>query len=175
MKKGEHCQCKSRKACRSKRCGCYKSGEACDERCGCIKCNNPLNSVDTENMTSCAIQNIEKYKALTAKDLANLHDLPCGHEKATLEQLLSKIECQTCGEKYWYSFCWATVVQDSCSWHCKICGQCQDWRVWHCENCHRCTYGLSLPCEHCGYDIDESDGKFLDSLKELEARWKKLT
>ena len=58
--------------------------------------------------------------------------------------------CQGCGEVYWYSFCWQDVVQDDCTWHCEICGQCRDWREWHCERCNKCTYGVSLPCQHCG-------------------------
>jgi hypothetical protein len=175
MDKGEQCKCKT--GCRNKRCACLKGGEPCDENCGCTKCDNPFNGVDTKNMTSCAIQNIEKYKALTAKDLAEVHELPCEHEKVTLEQLLGEYECRKCGETFWYSFCWTNVVQDSHTWHCKICGQCQDWLVWHCENCNRCTYGLSFPCERCGDESDEADqshDQFLDSLKELETRWKKL-
>ena len=172
MCKNEHCKCKS--GCCNKRCHCFKGGEPCDENCGCMKCENPLNGVDTENITNCAIQNIEKYKALTARDLAQVHKLPCEHEMAPLEKLLSEYECQKCGEMYWYSFCWEIVVQDNCTWHCKVCGQCQDWRVWHCENCNRCTYGITLPCEYCGDEVDQSHDKFLDSLKEIEAKWKKL-
>jgi hypothetical protein len=172
MDKGEHCKCKS--GCGNKRCACFKGGEPCDENCGCMKCENPLNGVDTENLTDCAIQNIEKYKALTARDLAQVHKLPCEHEKATLEKLLGGYECRQCGETYWYSFCWKIVVQDNCTWHCKVCRQCRDWRVWHCDNCDRCTYGITLPCEHCGDEEDQSHDKFLASLKDIEARWKKL-
>ena len=174
MAKSEHCQCKSREACRNKRCACVKNGEPCDENCGCTKCYNPLNGVNTENMNDCAIQNIEKYKALTAKDIAGLHELPCKHQTVTLEQLLNKFDCQKCGETYWYSFCWADIVQESCTWHCKVCGQCQDWSVWHCENCNKCTYGASLPCEHCGYEANESDHELKDFLQSIEDRWKNL-
>ena len=175
MSRREHCRCKSREACRNKRCVCLKNGEACVENCGCVSCGNPLNGVDTENLTDCTIQNIEQCKALTASDLAQVYQLPCEHEMVTLKKLLGSYECQKCGETYWYSFCWKSVVQNSHTWHCKVCGQCQDWRVWHCENCNRCTYGTSLPCEYCGDDLeDEPHDKFLDSLKELESRWKKL-
>lgn len=177
MSKRENCKCKSLEACSNKRCACLKNGEACDENCGCVKCSNPLNGVDIENLTACAIQNIKQYKALTVSDLAQMHPLPCEHEEVPLEQLLDMYECRKCGETFWYSFCWKSVVQDSHTWHCKVCGQCQDWRVWHCENCNRCTYGTSLPCEYCGDDVeveDESYEKFLDTLKDLEARWKKI-
>jgi len=155
MSKSENCNCKS--GCHSKRCVCFKNGEPCHENCGCAKCRNPLNGVNTENLSVCAIQNIETYKALSAGDLAKIYELPCDHEKASLEELLKDYDCQKCGETYWYSFCWDEVAQDNCTWHCKVCGQCQDWRVWHCENCNKCTYGITLPCEHCGDDEEQSD------------------
>lgn len=150
MTKREHCNCKS--GCQNNRCTCFKNNEPCDENCGCTNCQNPLNGVDVENLSICAVQNIQAYKALSAKDLAVAYELPCGHESVPLEKLLKKYECQECGEVYWYSFCWNRVVQDSCTWHCEVCRQCQDWRVWHCEICNKCTYGISLPCEHCGND-----------------------
>jgi hypothetical protein len=43
MSKREHCQCKSREACRNKRCACLKNDEACGGNCGCVSCGNPLN------------------------------------------------------------------------------------------------------------------------------------
>lgn len=148
MDKQVHCNCKT--GCRNRRCSCLRNNEPCDENCSCINCRNPLNGVDIENLSLCAIQNIEAYKSLSAQDLAATHELPCEHESVPLEKLLKDYACRECGEAYWYSFCWDSVEQDSCTWHCDICGQCRDWREWHCENCNRCTYGISLPCEHCG-------------------------
>lgn len=61
------------------------------------------------------------------------------------------------GHSMWYySFCrWSggvqgRWVQDSCTWHCRSCGECNDWREWHCGKCKKCTYGVSIPCQGCG-------------------------
>ncbi len=149
MIKHEQCKCKS--GCTSRRCVCLKNNEPCDGSCGCTNCKNPLNGVDVENMTDCAIQNINTYKALTPKQLAKRYELPCGDESVPLEKLLDGYECEGCnGEEYWYSFCWGSVEQESNTWHCNICGHCRDWREWHCEECNKCTYGVTLPCEYCG-------------------------
>jgi len=150
MEKKYHCNCKT--GCQNNRCSCLRNTEPCDAQCGCTDCRNPLNKVDVETLSICAIQNIEAYKALTNRDLETVHELPCGHENVPLRKLLKKYECQECKEIYWYSFCWKRVAEDDCTWHCEICRRCQDWRVWHCENCNRCTYGISLPCEYCGDD-----------------------
>ncbi len=148
MEKEFHCNCKS--GCDNRRCACLKNNEPCDEACGCTDCRNPLNGLDVDALSVCAIQNIATYKKLSQADLEALHELPCGDEKVPLKQLLKEYTCPQCGEGYWYSFCWDAVVQDSCTWHCEICGTCRDWREWHCEDCNRCTYGVTLPCEHCG-------------------------
>jgi hypothetical protein len=150
MEKEVSCKCKS--GCQNKRCVCFKNNEPCDETCGCVDCRNPLNDVDIDNLSICAIQNIAEYKALSKADLEVAYELPCGHESVPLKQLLQDYYCQECSEVYWYSFCWEMVVQDSCTWHCEICRQCRDWREWHCENCNRCTYGVTLPCEYCGQE-----------------------
>jgi hypothetical protein len=148
MIKEKQCNCKS--GCWSNRCACLKNNEPCDENCGCTDCRNPLNGVDVENLSVCAIQNIETYLALSGEDLAVTYELPCQHESVPLKKLLKGYYCQECSEAYWYSFCWDTVVQDSCTWHCQVCRQCRDWREWHCEDCDRCTYGVTFPCQHCG-------------------------
>lgn len=53
---------------------------------------------------------------------------------------------------YW-SFCagWdgGQLVQGSCTWHCRKCGECADWREWHCKTCNKCQYGVTIPCEKC--------------------------
>ncbi len=144
----ERCNCKT--GCTSRRCSCLKNGEPCGPECGCRGCKNPLNGVDLEDLPVCAIQNIEEYKSLTAEDLATTYELPCGHGEVPLGKLLKEYVCPKCDGTYWYSFCWDTVAEDSCTWHCEVCGCCRDWREWHCERCNRCTYGVTLPCEHCG-------------------------
>ena len=148
MEKTTHCTCKS--GCQSKRCKCFKNLESCGEECGCIDCNNPLNGVDLDKLSTCTIQHIHEYKSLTDDDLEKRYELPCECEEVALKDLLGSYACQRCGELYWFSFCWYVVVQDSCTWHCNICGACRGWRMWHCDNCNKCTYGVSLPCEHCG-------------------------
>lgn len=148
MKKEFHCNCKT--GCRNRRCACLKNNEPCDENCTDAGCRNPLNGVDVDALSVCAIQNIEAFRELSEQELAEEHELPCGCERVPLRSLLDDYTCQGCGEVYWYSFCWQSVVQDSCTWHCEVCGQCRDWREWHCARCNKCTYGVSLPCEHCG-------------------------
>jgi len=50
---------------------------------------------------------------------------------------------------YYYSFCWNGLEQGECTWHCRICGDCKDWRDWHCKGCNTCRYGVSIPCSEC--------------------------
>ncbi|QTA81976.1 CRC domain-containing protein [Desulfonema limicola] len=148
MEKTVHCKCKS--GCKTRRCACLKNNEPCDDKCKCTDCKNPLNGVDVENMTVCAIQNIDEYKELTEEDLNEEYELPCECESVPLKKVINGYTCSKCGDYSWYSFCWDEVVEDSQTWHCEICNECRDWREWHCPECNKCTYGVSLPCEHCG-------------------------
>lgn len=143
-------QCKCRSGCINRRCVCLRNNEPCDEGCGCTDCENPLNGMDVESLTICAIQNIEEYKDLSNEELKEKYELSCGCEEVELRELLGDYSCSKCGDWYWYSFCWDEVVQDSCTWHCEICGECRDWREWHCASCNKCTYGVTRGCEHCG-------------------------
>jgi len=147
MKKTVHCKCKT--GCKNRRCVCLKNNEPCDEKCKCTSCENPLNGLNVEDLTVCAIQNISEYKELSEAELEQKHRLPCECEEVPLEKLLNGHTCRKCGELYWYSFCWDDIVDDGHTWHCEICNQCRDWREWHCEICNKCTYGLSLPCQNC--------------------------
>ena len=158
MNKTTGCNCKS--GCLSRRCQCLKNNEPCGDGCGCVNCKNPLNGVDIEGLTTCAIQNIKQYKKLTKEDLEKEYELPCGCEEVALKHILKGYTCKECEDLFWYSFCWDVVVQDSCTWHCEICGTCRDWREWHCEVCNKCTYGVTLPCEHC----DNTEGNRFDML-----------
>lgn len=142
------CKCKS--GCVNRRCACLKSGQACTDECQCQRCQNPLNGVDTENLSICVIQNIQAYNALSQVELNQAYALPCEHANVALKTLLTGYECPECSEDYSYSLCWNEVVQEGNSWHCEVCGTCRDWREWHCENCNKCTYGVTLPCEYCG-------------------------
>ena len=148
MEKTVNCKCRS--GCRNRRCVCLRSNEPCNENCECVDCQNPLNGVEIDNLSICAIQNIEAYKALTQKDLEKEYELPCECETVPLKNLVGDYSCRECDETYWWSFCWNEVVQDNCTWHCEICNECRDWREWHCEECNKCTYGVTLPCEYCG-------------------------
>jgi len=148
LSKSTKCRCKG--ACDSRRCACFKNREGCGSGCRCTACQNPLNGVDVSKLTVCAVQNIRRLKALTEDELNTLVEMPCGHSKVPLRELIDGYHCSGCNDElYWYSFCWNNVAQDSCSWHCEVCGQCRDWREWHCDDCNRCTYGVSLPCQNC--------------------------
>jgi hypothetical protein len=148
MEKNYHCNCKS--GCINSRCSCYKNQEPCDDKCGCVECKNPLNGIDVEEYSICALQNINSVKNLSLEELEEEYKLPCGCESVKLKDLLKKYECKGCGTEYWFSFCWNVVAQDDCSWHCEICKMCRNWREWHCETCNKCTYGVTLPCQYCG-------------------------
>ncbi|KAL1381993.1 hypothetical protein HDK64DRAFT_57011 [Phyllosticta capitalensis] len=58
---------------------------------------------------------------------------------------------------WFFSFCrkaWGdreigTWQQGNCTWHCRGCGECGDWRDWHCRTCNNCSYGISLRCRGC--------------------------
>ncbi len=138
MKKIFKCNCKGR--CGNRRCACLRENESCGEGCGCTRCANPLNRVDVENLSICAIQNVERMLALTERQLSLRMEMPCGHPAVPLRKLLQIYTCPGCDEEYWYSFCWNHVVQDNCSWHCDICRACRNWREWHCPGFERCTY-----------------------------------
>lgn len=144
----EHCRCKT--GCRSRRCRCLRNDEPCGEHCACTDCENPLNGVDLDALSLCAIRNIEEYHELTEADLAEEHELPCGCMSVPLRNLLGTFTCRKCKDDCWYSFCWSSVVSYNCTRHCEACDECRDWREWHCKRCDKCTYGVTLPCEHCG-------------------------
>lgn len=141
------CNCKG--GCRTRRCPCVRDNKPCGDSCGCMDCANPLNGLDVENLSICAIQHADVVRNLTEAQLETPIEMPCGHAPVPLRQLLKDYECPECEESYWFSFCWGDVAQDSCSWHCEVCRACRDWREWHCDVCNRCTYGVSLPCQHC--------------------------
>ena len=143
--------CGCRGGCDSRRCKCMKHHRACGDWCACSGCQNPFNGVDVSNFTDCAVEHIIEYRQLTEAQLDEPYDLPCGHSSVPLRKLVGEYACEGCkGEMYWYSFCWKEVVHGGCSWHCKECHKCRDWREWHCDVCGRCSYGISLPCDGCG-------------------------
>ncbi len=148
MEKEYHCNCRT--GCDTYRCSCLKHKEPCDENCGCVDCHNPLNDVDVDALSACAIQNIETVNALTEQELSKEVELSCGCGTLPLRDLLNSTACPEGGCVVWYSFCWEMVVEDSCTWHCEDCHMCRDWREWHCDTCGTCSYGVSLPCDGCG-------------------------
>lgn len=77
---------------------------------------------------------------------------------------LTSRNCQS----VYYSFCRKFVgwVETDHEWHCRICGECMEWREWHCTNCNQCSYGLSLPCDNCGRDGDGSEDSEFNELGE---------
>ena len=114
MEKTVTCNCKT--GCRTGRCKCLRGNEPCGDACGCIDCANPLNGVDVDQLSLCAIQNITRVRALTEAELAAPVEMPCGHGPVVLKQLLKGYHCPGCDDElYWYSFCYNAVVQDSCT------------------------------------------------------------
>ena len=54
-----------------------------------------------------------------------------------------------------WSFCRNEFEQRACTWHCRKCGICQDWREWHCSGCDKCSYGQTFPCQTCDPNLAE--------------------
>jgi hypothetical protein len=52
-------------------------------------------------------------------------------------------------EDLYYSFCRGGLEQSMCTWHCRVCKKCKDWRDWHCKGCNKCQYGAMIPCSNC--------------------------
>ena len=51
--------------------------------------------------------------------------------------------------RYYFSSCRDELTVSADTWHCRICGECQEWREWHCKGCNECKYGMSIPCSTC--------------------------
>ena len=49
----------------------------------------------------------------------------------------------------YFSICTDQLLEKTCNWHCRICGNCKDWRDWHCKGCNTCKYGVTIPCDTC--------------------------
>lgn len=145
----EAASCRCRSGCESRRCACLKATRACGEGCRCEGCRNPLEGLEVDTLSACAIAHAARVKQLSAGELAQRVELPCGHA-AAMGDVLGLHECEECETACWYSFCWMETAEESQTWHCERCGTCRDWREWHCETCNRCTYGVTFPCDHCG-------------------------
>ena len=97
-------------------------------------------------------KDLQRWKEEWLQFLSSPHRNPSKQEdllQALLRLGLSNAE--EGGHREWYySFCREVWVEDSCTWHCRTCGECQDWREWHCGTCRKCRYGVTIPCEGCG-------------------------
>ncbi|XP_052103646.1 uncharacterized protein LOC127737153 [Mytilus californianus] len=51
--------------------------------------------------------------------------------------------------KFYYSFCSSEIVPSD-TWHCKVCGKCNQENEWHCPKCDKCSKAQPA-CQHCGY------------------------
>lgn len=83
------------------------------------------------------------------------HEQAASDKGVALQQRLNRLAFTSEGSSgvnnYFLSFCRGNVyVQSDDTEHCRVCGECQDWREWHCARCNQCTYGLSIPCSTCG-------------------------
>ena len=92
------CQCKS--GCINRRCPCLKIGKSCVEACRCQQCQNPLNGMDTTNLSMCLVHNIHSYTALSPAALDVTYALPCEHAEVPLKTLLVGYACPQCVEEY---------------------------------------------------------------------------
>ena len=73
-----------------------------------------------------------------------------GAPRAELMQSLLRQGLSDQGYFKWSVCRGGTWVQDDCTWHCRVCRECNDWREWHCSVCKKCQYGSSIRCEGCG-------------------------
>ncbi|MCP3996013.1 MAG: hypothetical protein GY722_13270 [bacterium] len=93
---GHHCRCRS--GCTTRRCSCLKAGRSCSSTCACTNCANPLNGIDVDSLSICAIQNIRTVKGLSEAALAELVPLPCGDRSVPLSRMAdSPIKMETHG------------------------------------------------------------------------------
>jgi len=116
------CQCTT--GCDTLHCACIKAGRSCTQACGCVACDNPLNKVHVDQVSGCAIYNIEKYKHLSKQELEACHLLPCGCESQILRNLIGSYQCSQCEKIYHYSFCFNEVIEEGSNWNCEFCGSC---------------------------------------------------
>lgn len=65
-------------------------------------------------------------------------------------QVLRKGLSQGDKDGHFYSFCRDVWEEHTCTWHCPVDKECNDWREWHCGTGKKCTYGVFIPCEGCG-------------------------
>lgn len=67
----------------------------------------------------------------------------------TDEEIVRSLVTDNSSTYMFYSFCRQRIETDECTWHCRKCGICQDWREWHCSKCDKCQYGVTFPCKTC--------------------------
>jgi hypothetical protein len=78
-------------------------------------------------------------------DVAPYMDVPKDSTDAELVKCMLAINF----DGWFWSFCFNGLQQATCTWHCRHCRQCVDWREWHCKGCGKCQYGVSIPCQTC--------------------------
>lgn len=122
MRKNISCHCSF--GCDTKQCPCLKAGRACNDGCGCHDCNNPLNNAHIDQVSQCAVYNIEKFKCLTKKELEQEMELPCGCESLPMKMLLGSYKCEQCNKVYHYSFYFNSIIEEGLAWNCEFCGGC---------------------------------------------------
>ena len=116
------CNCVS--GCDTKHCPCIKAGRPCSDACRCESCANPLNQIHVDQVSGCAIYNIEKYKHLTRKDLDRELTLPCGCETLPMRKVIGSYRCESCDKVYHYSYCYDEIIEEGSNWNCEFCGSC---------------------------------------------------
>jgi hypothetical protein len=147
--------------CTTKGCLCSRERLWCNTRCKCqgsiLCCTNPIN----QQLTLCAKQSIlsPSNSPISANipfscELEQVVRLPCRCSSVQLRQIISQYECSECGQQYYYSFCFRSVVSVETVWHCNLCGLCRDFREAHCALCNSC-YFVDVGCQTCSADVSD--------------------
>lgn len=110
----------------------------------------------SDTFTDCADfdEKLETFQAIVKRQGGEYTD----EQKMRLVRFAFTNDCDLLGDgkdlyrMYWFSLCgqYGRWVQFDCTFHCLVCGECDDWRVWHCKKCRKCRYGVTIPCEKCG-------------------------
>lgn len=143
------CSCNEPGQCTTKQCKCYKEGMWCGH-CACQDCGDCGNP-NNQQLTPCSRQHLViPGKARANIELDTVVRLPCKCTSVALQQVVSQHSCTECGQQFFYSFCFQSVVSVNTIWHCGACGLCRDFREVHCDQCNVCSFvGSNDECRQC--------------------------
>lgn len=73
--------------------GLCQKQTAVSRRLPLLELQQPLNGLDVTRMSPCALDNVERYKALSEAELDAMMELICGCEQLPLRRLLAAYRC----------------------------------------------------------------------------------